>query len=371
MSNPPTISACLIVRNEERFLEACLASIADQADEIVIVDTGSHDRSMEIARQHGARVLEQAWTDDFAAARNTGLDAATGEWILYIDADERLSLPPGQHLADGLAEPTAFAALVRFIPTLNSTQYREYRLFRNDRRLRFRGAMHETIMPDLEELRRTAGASVIDSAATITHLGYEGDLTHKFRRNLPWLRASVAREPGRLYYWYDLARSLAGLGENDEALQVATEALERAKDGANSRDFTVGSAIADILASLCKARGEDPLPAIEAGLALKPDQPRLLFLKAEVLVELGRLEEACVLLDQIASVDVETFIDPSIAYDRRLFTFSAPHLLGTTLLRLGRVRDGARALARAAAAIPDKTEYASNVRSLTETSRLG
>ena len=79
----------MIVRDEEKVLGDCLRSIRDHVDEIVITDTGSTDRSREIAGEFGARVLEQPLQDDFSAARNHSLDAATGDWILYIDADER------------------------------------------------------------------------------------------------------------------------------------------------------------------------------------------------------------------------------------------------------------------------------------------
>ncbi|MGO9882155.1 MAG: glycosyltransferase family 2 protein, partial [Solirubrobacteraceae bacterium] len=85
------LSGALIVRDESRVLSDCLASIREIVDEIVVVDTGSVDDSVEIARRYGARVIHHPWRDDFAQARNAALDAARGEWILYIDADERLS----------------------------------------------------------------------------------------------------------------------------------------------------------------------------------------------------------------------------------------------------------------------------------------
>ena len=358
------ISACLIVRNEERFLGGCLESISSEVDEIVIVDTGSTDASTEIARRHAAQVIEWPWTDDFAAARNVGLDAATGDWILYIDADERLSLPSGRRLADDLGGAEVFAVLVRFFPSLNSTPYWEYRLFRNDPRIRFRGAMHETVVPDLEALRRSIGARAAKGAATLTHLGYEGDLTPKFRRNLPWLRNAVAREPDRVYYWLDLARSLAGLGETEEALIVAREGFRRATERGDDRERAVGSALADVLATLLDERGEDSLAVIEAGLVLKPAQPRLLLLKARRLIAIGRLQEAHDILAGLCAVDVESMIDATLAYDRSLFNRSAPHLLGITLLRLGKPGEAAAAFARAAADGPDEAGYADNVAAL-------
>ena len=84
------LSICLITRNEERFLEGCLESVAEVADEIVLVDTGSNDATCEIARAYGCRILHHDWDHDYAAARNVGIAAARGRWILCIDADERL-----------------------------------------------------------------------------------------------------------------------------------------------------------------------------------------------------------------------------------------------------------------------------------------
>ena len=86
----PHVSLCMIVRNEEENLPACLASAADLVDEVVVVDTGSRDRTREVAAGFGARVYEFPWVDDFAAARNESLRHATGDWVFWLDADDRL-----------------------------------------------------------------------------------------------------------------------------------------------------------------------------------------------------------------------------------------------------------------------------------------
>ena len=87
----PRLSVCMIVKNEERFLGQCLASVKDIADELIVIDTGSTDRTVEIAREHGAQVGNFEWCNDFAAARNASIAPATGDWILFLDADEELS----------------------------------------------------------------------------------------------------------------------------------------------------------------------------------------------------------------------------------------------------------------------------------------
>ncbi len=123
----PRITAAMIVRNEERFLPGCLASLRQEVDEIVIVDTGSDDRSREIALDRGAVVIDHPWRSDFAEARNVGLDHATGDWILYIDADERLVVPEPGALRRAVALPDAVAGRVRFRPRVAYTPYREIR----------------------------------------------------------------------------------------------------------------------------------------------------------------------------------------------------------------------------------------------------
>ena len=84
-------SLCMIVRDEEQDLAECLESVADLIDEIVVVDTGSTDRTCEVARRFGSRVFDFPWVDSFAAARNESLRHATGDWIFWLDADERLT----------------------------------------------------------------------------------------------------------------------------------------------------------------------------------------------------------------------------------------------------------------------------------------
>jgi len=135
----PRISAAMIVRNEEAVLAECLRSIHDEVDEIVVTDTGSSDRSREIAAAFGAHVLKRAWDDDFSAARNHSLEAASGDWILYIDADERLDVARHGGLRQTVTRPGMAAFLMRCQPRLGFTTYLEARLFRRDPRIRFTG----------------------------------------------------------------------------------------------------------------------------------------------------------------------------------------------------------------------------------------
>ena len=178
------VSACLIIRDEERYLPSCLSQLTAFADEIVIVDTGSTDRSLEIANSYGARVFHSPWENDFAAARNLGLTQAHGDWILYIDADELLQAQPVQQRQ--LTAADAIAATVRFCAKARLQPYRELRLFRNRPDIRFSGAIHETIRPAVTALVQAGEGRVVDTDIRIDHRGYEGDLSRKrtFRTQL-------------------------------------------------------------------------------------------------------------------------------------------------------------------------------------------
>ncbi|MGB1718102.1 MAG: glycosyltransferase family 2 protein, partial [Candidatus Latescibacterota bacterium] len=100
----PLISLCVIARDEATFLDGCLASVSGLVDEIVVVDTGSVDHTQAVARQHGARVFEMAWEDDFSRPRNHALEQAKGEWILVLDCDETLSPADRDRLQDLLRD---------------------------------------------------------------------------------------------------------------------------------------------------------------------------------------------------------------------------------------------------------------------------
>src|SRR5688572_1371573 len=93
-----TISLCMIVRNEERLLDQCLSTVKDFVDEIVLVDTGSQDATLKIAEQYDARIYEYPWTGDFSEARNHSIAHATGNWILVLDADERIAARDARQL---------------------------------------------------------------------------------------------------------------------------------------------------------------------------------------------------------------------------------------------------------------------------------
>ena len=229
MTAQPSISLCMIVKNEENHLPECLSSAAPYVDEIVVVDTGSSDRTIEIAQSFGARIHHFRWINDFSAARNESLRHATGEWVLQLDADERLNLLGSPNaLRDTAMAPDvdAYAVLVRCHhgDRGNATYSVSHnlRFFRNLPGIQYDRPVHESVEPFLER----AGGSTAKASFLIEHEGYMVDgpaLIRKLQRNIEILRQYVAREPNDPYGLYYLGQTYRALGEE----QAGLEALKR------------------------------------------------------------------------------------------------------------------------------------------------
>jgi glycosyltransferase involved in cell wall biosynthesis len=350
------LTAALIVRDEAGVLDACLTSIRDIVDEIVVVDTGSIDESVEIARRHGAIVSAHRWSGDFAAARNAALELAAGEWILYIDADERLE-PTTRAEVERLlrdAPEVAFRILLR--PDAGSTPYREYRLWRHDPRIRFEGVIHEKVVPAIHRVAEQDGRPIGVADLLLTHVGYEGDQTHKHRRNLPLLERQLAAEPDNLFNLHHYARVLEGLGEHAQAERV----LEHAVDVVRRRrpDDPLGSlAFADLI-RLRRWRGDDVEVLLTEGRRRFPDNQLIVFLEGRHLLDQERYEEALDRFTALVAVDQNALPDAGPAYDARIFGSLSHDARGVCLFQLGRYAEAAAAYEQAALAAPDDPSFA-------------
>jgi Glycosyl transferase family 2 len=318
------VSASMIVRDEAHHLVACLDSLKPVVDEIVVVDTGSRDTTREIALAHGARLFDFTWRDDFSAARNHGLEAARGDWILYIDADERLRPYERAALAADLADPALIAATLRFHPRTGYTAYPEYRLFRRDERIRFSGAFHETMMPAFAPFL-AAGRRIGHSALTIDHVGYDGDQSHKLDRNRRMLAIALRESPERIYLWWHLGTVERDLGHAEAAEAAWREGLKLAQQG---RDVTSNAVLCVIeLMKALSRRGEDCLPLLREGLALTPGNWLLRWHEARSLRDRGDIAAAEAIFHDLAAQDPDRMIDHA-AYNRGIFGAGAWAELG-------------------------------------------
>ncbi len=209
----PSVSLCMIVKNEADNLAACLASVGDFPTEIIVVDTGSTDGTVELARSLGARVEHFTWIDDFAAARNYSLRFATGDWVFWIDADDRVAPESINKLKQAVASGLAEAYRCRMVSPLSDgphpavSQVYYTSLFRNRRGVQFADPIHESPTDCLLRL----GLILANTNIVIHHTGYSGDpamLYAKSARNVRILRQCLVREPGKAKWSYHLGVSL-------------------------------------------------------------------------------------------------------------------------------------------------------------------
>jgi tetratricopeptide (TPR) repeat protein len=236
----------MIVRDEAEHLEGALASVAALVKEMIVVDTGSRDDTREIALAGGAKLFEREWEDDFAAARNAALAEASGDFILILDADERIAERDHRVIrAAVVAEPPRAyrftqlnysnnSATVNWRPCIGN--YREaegfagfveaeqVRLFPNDPKLRYTRAVHETILPACAE----AKLPVETLPVFVHHYGRAKSAEHllgKARLYLELGRKKVAEDEADRKGTFELGAQLLELHLNEEAREVFERVL--------------------------------------------------------------------------------------------------------------------------------------------------
>jgi tetratricopeptide (TPR) repeat protein len=195
------------------------------------VDTGSTDRTVEIAREFGAEIHAFAWCDDFAAARNAALEHATGDWILMLDADEEL--PAAQH-AKLLADMKSAATIAYRLPLVNAGQENEGRsfvprLYRNSPGVFYAGRIHEQVFASMLEGAKKWGLKTALGAAELRHHGYTKELVqdrNKIERNLKLLRAAIGENPTDLNLVMNLGLELVRSDDLPAGVDKYREAYE-------------------------------------------------------------------------------------------------------------------------------------------------
>jgi glycosyltransferase involved in cell wall biosynthesis len=313
----PLLSAAMIVRNEEHCLRACLGSIRDLVDEIVVVDTGSRDRTIEIAREFGARVFEFPWCDDFSAARNYALERVQGEWVLQIDADEVARPFDRDEIHRRLRDPLVGGYYVRFQRRRMLTPNWQLKLFRRHPKLRYRGVIHENLEPTM--IRRVIRLSLGECPLEIDHFGYDGDLSAKHARNLPLLLRRLERSPDApeaAFLWRHASDIYAALGDDSRAEETGLRALDvlRAKRRLHPVDVAV---YLGLIEHQLKLRRDVHVLLREAA-ALFLDDLHLIWLQGLTLMAARRRSEALAhfegLLERGGTADTCGWV----GYDRRI-----------------------------------------------------
>jgi mannosyltransferase OCH1-like enzyme/tetratricopeptide (TPR) repeat protein len=295
----PKVSLCMIVKNEEKNLADCLHCCADLVDEIILVDTGSTDRTKDIAHEFAAQVFDFPWCDSFAAARNEALRHATGQWIFWMDADDRLDEANRQKLralfADLKDDMAGYLLTCKVLPSGGAGTVRlvdHTRLFPNHPQVRWSYRVHEQILPSVMRL----GGQIRRTDIALTHLGYQDEAmsTAKLQRNLRLMEMDHQEHPNDPFTLYNLGRVYERLGKLAEALPLWQRSLAH-----TAAQETYVPKLYYLLAQGHHHLRQRPeaLLACLAGLARFPTDVELLFLASNILVDAGdlRAAEACLL----------------------------------------------------------------------------
>lgn len=245
------ISLCMIAKNEENFLEKCLNSVKNIADEIIIADTGSTDRTKEIAKKFNARIYDFKWSDDFSKARNFSIKKAAKEWILILDADETISKKDLKKIK-GLAKNNPKNNKIMgysFVQRTYSNQIKKLkfnsskndvyveskpfvgwnyrgitRLFKNDKRIKFVYPIHETVTESIKKIK----GRIMPTIIPIHHfhaLKSPSFINKKSKYYIKLLKNKVKSYPKAKFY-FELALELWNLNKSKEARKYFDKAVE-------------------------------------------------------------------------------------------------------------------------------------------------
>lgn len=338
------VSLCMIVRDEERNLAACLSPVAHLFDEIVIVDTGSHDNTKQIARSFTPHVYDFAWCDDFSAARNESVRRATGEWIFWLDADDRLSpenVARLSHLLDHelTDHPRVFLIDTVLAPVVENEEpslVTHARLFRRSPRLSWEGRVHEQLQPNFP----TLGYEQVFTDLQIDHIGYCDDVlrARKERRKIRLLRMDYAIDPHKPSTLLHLGMSLAH--SNRPEAQRHLQQLLEIHPGHMTFLRRAYCTLAELLLLEQKPRAAAELT--ERGLALFPDDEHLQFVQASAWYRLQEYSRVTVILERIINRCPARHMQFGASANIR--GKLAPRLLGTVLRLQKHYRESEQAL---------------------------
>ncbi|MGL5753903.1 MAG: tetratricopeptide repeat-containing glycosyltransferase family 2 protein [Paraclostridium sp.] len=225
-----SLSICMIVKNEEKNIARCLESIKEIADEIIIVDTGSSDKTIDICKKYNVKLINYEWNNNFSEARNVSLEHATKDYILCLDADEEIPKSALSKIIKLLSQSNLvqgyFLRLVNIINKTNMGEYIVFRLFENNPNYRFKGKIHEQIANEIQQFNGKDCTEMTD--IEIYHYGYDSkhsDINKKYERNINILKSYDEKEKDS-YYFYVLGNEYSRISDFPNAIESYENAIK-------------------------------------------------------------------------------------------------------------------------------------------------
>jgi len=227
------LSVCMIVKNEEKNLAKTLPGLSRYADEVILVDTGSSDRTVELAEKYEAKVYHFAWISDFAAARNESLKHAGGDWVLWVDADEYLSEDDLKTLRSALEASEAVAHELTLYESgygkrEKKFNYQRVKAFRNGKGYHFVRPINEQLVDGKGQIAKGPAIPV-----SIYHWGRDlqaEQMNEKRQRYLELYSRALEKDPNDAYFHFLLANVLRDLKRFEEAVTHYRRVVELSKD---------------------------------------------------------------------------------------------------------------------------------------------
>jgi len=283
----------MITKNEADNLPRSLGSVQGLVDELVVVDTGSEDKTVDLAREYGAKVYNFIWQNDFAAARNFALDKAEGEWILFLDADEELQKIDKddlKHTLQQAKEEGFFVNIINFGDNKNNLKSFALRLFRNNPSYRYEGKIHEQIFSTIQNTNPQATFSWID--LEIHHYGYLSDqikAKNKTERNIELLLNETPEVKETSFYCFNLGMEYLRIGKFTEAEKWFKKGWQKVRPSISFAHRLISKLI------ICLSLQEKYAEAIgycQKGEEYYPNYADLYYYHGLCLIKTNHLEEA-------------------------------------------------------------------------------
>ena len=345
------ISACLIVKNEEKVLEMTLPTLKEGVDEIILVDTGSSDRTVEIAEKYGAKVYHFAWIDDFSAARNESLKYAGGDWVIWVDADEFIRSEDLSALRKTLeaSQEEAYLLPISECPlgtTEGSSFYFRVKAFKNGCGIHFEREFNEQVYRADGRLLET---KAFLPSVKIYHWGRnlsKETMQGKKERNFRILEEVLQKNPQDAHYHFLLANNYADVGEKGKAAEEYGKVIEL-----DSGALAAASRVKRARILVDDGHYDEAYELLKTAAAVQPWNAEVFNLIAIVYLSIGNTEKAVQVLEHSRQLTPPQNYPMGI--DLTQFGYFPNYLLGNASLLSGDKKKALEAFKSAYALNPE------------------